>query len=69
MPTKLEEEFTRTHALARTLKILVNAAADLDDCTETIGAAVFLASELEEQLEKLENLAADWKIKGGNNDD
>jgi hypothetical protein len=69
MPTKLEEEFARTRALMHALKAILESASDLDDCARTVGAAVFLASELEEQLEKLENLAADWKIKGGNNDD
>jgi hypothetical protein len=68
MPTQLEEEFTRTRALMHALKALLESAADLDDCARTIGAAVFLASELDEALDRVENLAADWKINGEKND-
>jgi hypothetical protein len=68
MPTQLEEEFTRARALMSALKTILESAADLDDCARTVGDAVFLASELEQAFDRVENLAADWKINGEKND-
>jgi hypothetical protein len=55
MSPTLEDDFARARAFAHALKAVLDSAADIDDCARTVGAAVFLASELEEQLQRVEN--------------
>jgi hypothetical protein len=54
---QFEEQFARTRAIAHALKVLLDTAADLEDAAATIGAAVFLAGELDDQLERVQKLA------------
>jgi hypothetical protein len=69
MTPKLDAELTRAHALSISLKQMLVCAQDLEDKHQPVGCAIFLASELDEQLERIENAARGWIVpatKGAN---
>ena len=39
---------------------MLHCAEDLEDKSQPVGCAIFLASELDEQLERIENAARGW---------
>ena len=69
MPLNLETELTRARALSISLKQMLHCAEDLEDKSQPVECAIFLASELDEQLERIENAARGWVVpttKGAN---
>ena len=69
MPCKLDAELTRARALSMSLKQMLVCALDLEDKHQPVGCALFLASELDYQLERIEDAARGWiapATKGAN---
>jgi hypothetical protein len=65
----LEAELTRARALSMSLKQMLACAQDLEDKHHPVGCAIFLASELDDQLERIEDAARGWippATKGAN---
>ncbi len=66
---KLEAELTRARALTQSLRQMLVCAEDVEDKSQPVGCAIFLASELDEQIERIENAARGWTGSGeGAND-
>jgi hypothetical protein len=68
MISKLDAELTRARALSISLKQMLVCAQDLEDKHQPVGCAIFLASELEGQLERIEEAARGWKLVERAND-
>lgn len=52
MLPKLETELTRARALSMSLKQMLICAEELEDKHQPVGCAIFLANELDSQLER-----------------
>jgi hypothetical protein len=59
---KFEDEMTRARALAQSLRQMLVCAQDLEDTHQPIGSAIFLASELDDQLQRIDDAAQGWNI-------
>jgi len=57
---KFDDAMARARALAQSLRQMLVCAQDLEDKHQPVGCAIFLASELDEQLERIENAARGW---------
>ena len=69
MHAKLDTELTRARALSMSLKQMLVCAEDLEDKSRPVGCAIFLADELDHQLERIEDAARGWKasaVEGAN---
>lgn len=69
MPPKLDDELTRARALSMSLKQMLVCAEELDDKSRPVGCAIFLATELDEQIERIEDAARGWRalaVEGAN---
>ena len=60
MPLQLETELTRACALSMSLKQMLVCSQDLEDKHQSVGCAIFLACELDHQLERIEDAARGW---------
>jgi hypothetical protein len=61
---KLEAEIARARGLSVSLKQMLVCALDLEDKHQPVGCAIFLASELDDQLERIEDAARGWTAPG-----
>jgi hypothetical protein len=69
MPCKLDAELTRARALSMSLRQMLVCSQDLEDKHQSVGCAIFLADELDHQLERIEDAARGWKtstVEGAN---
>jgi hypothetical protein len=68
---KFDDAVIRARALAQSLRQMLVCAQDLEEKHQPVGCAIFLASELDEQLERIEDAARGWiapATKGANDD-
>ena len=66
---KFDAELARARALSMSLKQMLMCAQDLEDTHQPVGCAIFLASELDDQLERIEDAARGWEalaVEGAN---
>ena len=69
MRRTLDTELTRARALSMSLKQMLVCSQDLEDKHQSVGCAIFLASELDYQLERIEDAARGWiapAVEGAN---
>jgi len=57
---KFDDAMARARARAQSFRQMLVCAQDLEDKHQPVGCAIFLASELDEQLERIENAARGW---------
>jgi hypothetical protein len=66
---KFEDEMTRAHALTQSLRQMLICAQDLENKHHPVGCAIFLADELDHQLERIEDASRGWvapAVEGAN---
>lgn len=68
MPPKIDVELTRARALSMSLRQMLVCALDLEDKHQPVGCAIFLANELDDQLERIEDAARGWNLVERAND-
>jgi hypothetical protein len=66
---QFDDAMARARALNLSLRQMLVCALDLEDKHQPVGCAIFLAGELDHQLERIENAARGWRasvVEGAN---